>query len=85
LKILARDYSKSCARAIALQNGLLDLETKTLGSFDPNEFVTQALNITYDPEAANPETLKFIKEIVGEEYVPTIQEMFGYCLYHTQT
>lgn len=65
---------------IAVENGLLDPETRTLESFTPNEFVTTKLPIHYDKTADCPNIKKFLSEVLEADQVPIAQEMIGYCL-----
>ena len=43
--------------------------------------VWRPLNVNYNPEAPKPEMwLKYLKDLVEEEDIPTIQEYLGYLL-----
>jgi len=68
---------------INLKNGLFDLDNYTIQPHDPNFFNIVQLPIDYDSEASCPNFLKFVAEVVGEELVPLVQEIFGYCLYRS--
>ncbi|MCJ7633781.1 phage/plasmid primase, P4 family [Candidatus Bathyarchaeota archaeon] len=65
---------------IPLQNGLFDIETKTLLPFNENYFITSKLPITYNSEADCPLFKKFLSEVLNAEDIPTTQEWFGYHL-----
>lgn len=65
---------------IVVKNGILDLKTLKLEKFSPQEKFTFGIPIRYDPKATCPKIKKFIKEVVYDDDVPLIQEMFGYCL-----
>jgi len=65
---------------LPVANGLLNLKTKELEEFDPNKKFFNKLNIRYNPIADCPKIKKFISEIVREQDVPLIQEMFGFSL-----
>lgn len=66
----------------ALKNGVYDLNTRTMKPFSPDYFITNALPITYDPNAKCPTFDRFIPEILGKEDITVIQELFGYFLIH---
>jgi len=66
---------------IPVENGWYNINTDELQDPDPDTFITNHVPIKYDPEADCPEIKKFIKDVVEDESVPVIQEMFGYCLY----
>ena len=65
---------------LAVQNGLLDVKEQELKDFDPEHIHLAKINAKYNPEANCQEIKKFIKDIVHDEDVKLIQEMFGYCL-----
>jgi P4 family phage/plasmid primase-like protien len=65
---------------IPVKNGLLNLLTRDLEKFTPNEFFTYKLNVEYDPSAECPEWLKFLNETLREEDISLLQEIMGYCL-----
>jgi hypothetical protein len=67
--------------SIPVQNGLLNLETQTLGPFNKEEIFTYKLNASYNPEAKCPKWLKFLSEVLKPEDVKPLQEYMGYCLY----
>jgi P4 family phage/plasmid primase-like protien len=69
------------SKKIAVLNGLLDVQTGELLAFNPNEFVTVQLPITYDKNAVCPEILKFFNEIAPADLEPMFEELFGYCLF----
>lgn len=64
---------------IHLQNGTLFLD----GRFTPGreEIVRSRLPIRYQPDAPEPTRwLHFLRELLHEEDIPTLQEYIGYCL-----
>jgi P4 family phage/plasmid primase-like protien len=67
--------------SIPVQNGLLNLETQTLGPFNKEEIFTYKLNASYNPEAKCPKWLKFLSEVLKPEDIKPLQEYMGYCLY----
>lgn len=64
---------------IVLKNGVYDLDTDTLGAFDPEIYALQALPIIYDPEAKAEKINKFLEEICPDR-VTILKEMAAYCL-----
>jgi len=74
-KIFDEDKFKICVK-----NGILNLMTGELEEFSPEKKHIIRIPVKYDPEADCPKIKKFVSEIVDEENVPLIQEMFGYCL-----
>ena len=74
-KELNRDKS-----VLPLENGLFDLTTYSIKSFNPNVIITYKLPVEYNPDADCPSINKFIDEILKPEDVPIIQEYFGYTL-----
>ncbi|KXB06738.1 hypothetical protein AKJ51_02960 [candidate division MSBL1 archaeon SCGC-AAA382A20] len=67
---------------IAVENGILDIEKEELVELNPEEEIPiTKIPVKFDPEAKCPKILEFIEELVDEEDVDLIQEMFGYCLW----
>jgi len=66
---------------IAVDNGYLNVATKELQPYTPDLFITSRLHVKYDPEAKCPKIENFLTEVVSEDQIDVIQEMFGYCLY----
>jgi len=71
---------------VALENGILNLDTYELAPHDPDCFILAALPYGYDPEASCPRFMEFLNEIMqgDERKIMAIQEVFGYCLQSTQ-
>ncbi len=65
---------------INLENGLLDVRTKELKPHAPDFFSTIRIPLTYDTQADCPRIKQFLTEILKEEHISTIEELFGYCL-----
>lgn len=66
---------------IHLKNGIYDLNTDTVIEFTPKAISTINIPIVCDPNAYCPKIKKFLSEILNEDDIPVIEELFGYCLY----
>jgi len=66
---------------INLNNGFYNIETKKLLKHTPDMYFINKLPVDYIPGADCPKIKQFFKEVLYEEDIPLIQEMFGYCLY----
>ena len=66
---------------IHVANGTLFLD----GSFtEHQEYCRNRLTVVYNPDAAEPARwLSFLRELLDEEDIPTLQEYMGYCLIPT--
>lgn len=66
---------------IHLANGTLFLD----GTFtEAKEYCRNRLNVAYEPDAPTPERwISFLRELLDEEDIPTLQEYMGYCLIPT--
>lgn len=64
---------------MVLKNGVYDMETDTLGPFDPDMYALQAIPITYDPDAKAPRINKFLEEVCPDR-VTILKEIAAYCL-----
>lgn len=66
---------------INLQNGMFNLEDRTLHEHSQGYLSTIQLNVTYDPGASCPRWEQFLEEVLdNEEDIAVIQEFMGYCL-----
>ncbi len=65
---------------IAVKNGLLNVKTEELKDFAPEYVHLTKINAKYNPDVDCPKIKKFVSELVNDEDVKIIQEMFGYCL-----
>ena len=66
---------------ICLENGIFNLKTKELMDFNPNIYLKSRIPIYYSENAKINKILDFFKEAIYPEYLDTIQEWFGFCLY----
>ena len=76
-----RPDAREFKNIIPMKNGWFNIETNELEAPDPEKFITNKIPIKYNPEADCPKIKSFIADVVKEDAVPIIQEMFGYCLY----
>lgn len=65
---------------IALQNGLLDLEERSLRDLRPEDHALYRLPVEYDPTAKCPRWRAFLEEVTDAESVRQLQEFVGYSL-----
>lgn len=65
---------------INLLNGLYSLQTNEISKHTPEYLSVRQMNIEYDENAICPNIDKFIREIVDEDDVRFIYELFGYTL-----
>lgn len=80
LNYVSKEKFNNPNNGLVVENGLLDLETRELKPHTPEHIHTEKIPWKYNPDADCPEIKQFISEIVHEEDVKLIQEMFGYCL-----
>lgn len=67
---------------MALENGVLDIDTRTLKDHTPARFNLSALPFAYDPEATCPSWLAFLEASLPGDHEAwrLIQQWFGYVL-----
>ena len=65
---------------IAVENGLLDLETLQLSPFSLDEMALHKVNVCYNKEVKSEHWLEFLKTVVSSEDAITLQEWSGYLL-----
>jgi P4 family phage/plasmid primase-like protien len=65
---------------IAVQNGLLDVETQTFTDFNENEMAFHEINVKYDPAAECPNFEEFMRQVVNPDDLATIHEWSGFLL-----
>ena len=63
-----------------LKNGLYDIQAKKLNPHTPDFLSTIRIPVIYDPEAGCVNIRRFFNEVLKNEDVPMIEELFGYCL-----
>ena len=66
---------------ICVKNGILNLKTKELTAFNPDQIFLTKINAVYNPEAKCSSIDLFLSSCLPDENdVKTIEEWFGYCL-----
>jgi putative DNA primase/helicase len=65
---------------VAVENGLLNVETKELTPFSLDEMAFYSLPVAYNPKMEYPNWLEFLNQVVNAEDTPTLQEWSGYLL-----
>jgi putative DNA primase/helicase len=77
-------HDRNCIDAeediINLANGLYNIKNGDITQHTPNYLSARQMNVVYDKDATCPNIDKFLHEIVSEEDVVFIYELFGYML-----
>lgn len=83
LEILAENKCQTTPKTIAVENGLLDIETKHLSVFNPKIIIKNKIPVNYNPSAYNKDMDKTLNKICcnNKELRMLIEEMIGYCLF----
>ncbi len=68
------------SKKIAVDNGLLDVETGELTPFTLEEMAFYSIPTTYNKEANCPQFKEFLKQVLAPEDILTLQEWSGYLL-----
>jgi len=67
---------------IPVENGILNIKTRDLNSFNPNKIFFNKLPVRYDPDADCPNIDKHLRDVLkSEDDVHVIYEIIGFCLY----
>jgi len=75
-------FKESYPGEIAVQNGILNLESKKLTPFNDNKIFFNKLPMKYNPEAKCPNIQQFFRDVLmNEKEIKVIQELFGFLLY----
>lgn len=80
IRLEMEEINKS-KRKIVVENGVLDLVTKKISRHDPGDIHTVKIPWKFDPDAEMGMIEDFLHDVVQDEDVKLLQEMFGYCLY----
>ena len=65
---------------INFKNGILDINTMKLEKHDPKKRFLNQIPVNYNPKAECEKIKAFFSEVLIKKDIPTIQEMFGYCM-----
>ena len=80
-----KDLHDAPVNLIVVKNGVLNLETQQLEPHNPEYFILNSINVDYDAKADCPNFKKFLKEVVAEGDIETIQEYIGFCIHRQYT
>lgn len=64
-----------------MENGILNLQTGELLPFSPDYYLTVKIPVKFDPTADCPRIKQFFRDVLHEEDIPVMFELFGFCLY----
>ena len=81
LTSIARERLDVGVHLINLNNGILNTDTWKLEPHNPKHIFFTKIPVNYNPAADCPTTRKFLSEILQEEDITIILEVFGYALY----
>ena len=83
LDILSENKYQATPKIIAVENGILDLETKHLNVFDSKVIIKNKIPVNYNPSSYNEDMDKMLNKICcnNKELRMLIEEMIGYCLF----
>lgn len=76
-----RDEVNPPLELIGVDNGILNINTGERIDYSPKYIFFGKLRVKYNPSATCPKFEKFLYEILPDKDIPTIYELFGYCLY----
>lgn len=65
---------------VNVRNGMLNLLTGELAQHDPEIFTTSQIPVEYKIDADCPKVKKFVSEVVKEDDIQIVQEIFGFVL-----
>ena len=77
---VGRDEMNKEQSLLHLKNGILNLKTMKLEEFSPEIISTIQMPVEYDEDAKCPRFKKFLSEVISEEDLSVMQELFGFCL-----
>lgn len=78
--VVNRKKFNSQSHLLNLENGILNVNTMEVIPHSKDFLSTVRLPIQYDSNAICPRIAKFFSEIVAPEFVPLLEELFGWCL-----
>jgi putative DNA primase/helicase len=78
---IERDRLDGQPELIGLENGVFNVKTSEFMEHDPSYYLTSTLPIEYTKDALCPLFQQFLEDVLYEEDLNVIQEMFGYCFW----
>lgn len=81
LESIERSDLEAKPHYINLNNGVLNIKNMELLPHDPIYKFLNKVPVNYNPKAECPKIQKFFKQVLREETILPLQEMFGYTLY----
>jgi len=74
-------FSNNSVNEIAVENGILNIETKQLSTFSPDKIFFQKIPVVFDLEMKCEKIDSFFRTVLPcEEDVQSMYELFGFCL-----
>jgi len=70
----------SAPNTLTVNNGVLDLTTRTLQPLSPKNLTLNRLPVDYISTATCPNFLRFLKQVMTQQEIDLLQEYVGYCL-----
>ncbi|MEA3313541.1 MAG: phage/plasmid primase, P4 family, partial [Caldisericota bacterium] len=77
----SRDKIADNIELLCIANGILNVKTLELLPHTPDIIFLNKIPVNYNPDADCPKIKQFFKEVCYPEDIPTMRELFGYCLY----
>jgi len=77
---IRREQFNAQPELFLVKNGILNINSRTLLPHSPEYLFTVGIPVCYDPEAKCERTDSFFAEIVSDENLPLLYEIFGWCL-----
>lgn len=74
-------FDNNLLEEVPVLNGILNLKTRKLTDFTPDKIFFNKINAEYDVDKDCPNIKRFFQDILVEEDIPAMQELFGYCLW----
>lgn len=74
-------FDNNLLEEVPVLNGILNLKTKELSDFTPDKIFFNKINAEYDVDKDCKNIKRFFQDILTEDDIPAMQELFGYCLW----
>lgn len=76
-----QDFFDNNVQYLNFRNGIFDTASKSFMPHSPDYLFLSQIQCDYEPEADCPTFTQFLTEIMDAEFIPAVQEWFGFCLY----